>query len=53
MKGIRKKYRCRLDPGKLLFGVLGPRCWTGLSMLDCHVLNGFGTCMIGILERLY
>ena len=26
----------------VVFGVLGPRCWTGSSMLDCHVLKGFG-----------
>ena len=31
-----------------LFGVLGLRC-----LLDCHVLKGFGICMIGILDRLY
>ena len=35
-----------------LFGVLGPRCWTGLLMLDCHVLKGFGVYMIGILGSL-
>ena len=35
-----------------LFGVLGPRCWTGLSMLDCHVLKGFGIYIIGILGSL-
>ena len=23
------------------------------SMLDCHVLKGFGIYMIGILDRLY
>ena len=36
-----------------LFEVLGPRCWTGSSMLDYHVLKGFGIYMIGILGRLY
>ena len=36
-----------------LFGVLGSRCWTGSSLLDCHVLKGFGIYMIGILGRLY
>ena len=36
-----------------LFGVLGPRCWTGPSMLNCHVLKGFGIYMIGILGSLY
>ena len=35
-----------------MFGVLGPRCWTGSSMLDCHVLKGFGIYMIGILGSL-
>ena len=35
-----------------MFGVLGPRCWTGLSMLDCHVLKGFSIYMIGILGSL-
>ena len=35
-----------------VFGVLGPRCWTGPSMLDCHVLKGFGIYMIGILGSL-
>ena len=35
-----------------MFGVLGPRCWTGLSILDCHVLKGFGIHMIGILGNL-
>ena len=39
--------------GNRMFGVLGPRCWTGPSMLDCHVLKGFGIYMIGILGRLY
>ena len=24
----------------LLFGVLGPRCWTGPAMLDCHLVEG-------------
>ena len=37
----------------IMFGVLGPRCWTGASLLDCHVLKGFGIYMIGILGRLY
>ena len=36
-----------------VFAVLGPRCWTGPSLLDCHVLKGFGMYMIGILGRLY
>ena len=36
-----------------LFGVLGPRCWTGSALLDCHVIKGFGIYMIGILGRLY
>ena len=36
-----------------LFGVLGPRCWTWSSMLDCHVLKGFGIYMIGILGSFY
>ena len=31
---------------------LGSRCWTGPSMLDCHVLKGFGIYMIGILGGL-
>ena len=35
-----------------VFGVLGPRRWTGLSMIDCHVLKGFGIYMIGILGSL-
>ena len=35
-----------------LFGVLGPRRWTGSSLLDCHVLKGFGIYMIGILGSL-
>ena len=35
-----------------MFGVLDPRCWTGSSMLDCHVLKGFGIYMIGILGSL-
>ena len=37
----------------VMFGVLGPRCWTWPSMLDCHVLKGFDTYMIGVLGRLY
>ena len=36
-----------------MFGVLGPRCWTGSSMLDRHVLKGFGMYMIEILGSLY
>ena len=32
-----------------VFGVLGPRCWTGSALLDCHVLKGFCIYMIGIL----
>ena len=35
-----------------MFGVLCPRCWTGSSMLDCHVLKGFGIYMIGLLGNL-
>ena len=35
-----------------MFGVLGPRCWAGSSMLDCHVLKGFGMYMIGTLGSL-
>ena len=35
-----------------MFGVLGPRCWIGSSMLDCHVLKGFGIYMVGILGSL-
>ena len=38
--------------GHTLFGVLGPQCWTGPSMLDCHVRKGFGIYMIGILGSL-
>ena len=37
----------------IMFGVLGPRCWTGSSMLDCHVLKGLGIYMIGILGGWY
>ena len=44
------KYVFYLQP---MFGVLGPRCWTGSSMLDCHILKGFGIYMIGILGSLY
>ena len=33
-----------------LFGILGSRCLTGSSLLDCHVLEGFGIYMIGILD---
>ena len=36
-----------------MFWVIGPRCWTGSSMLDCHVLKGFGIYMIGILGSLF
>ena len=35
-----------------LFGVLGFRRLTGSALLDCHVLNGFGIYMIGILDSL-
>ena len=46
----RDKKIVRREPGRDVFGVLGPRCWTGLSMLYCHVLKkGFGIYMIGIL----
>ena len=39
--------------GHHMFGVLGPRCWTaGSSMLDYHVLKGFGIYMIGVLGSL-
>ena len=38
---------------KHMFGVLGPRCWTGSSMLVSYVLKGFGIYMIGILGSLY
>ena len=31
---------------------LGPQYWTGPSMLNCHVLKGFGIYMIGILGSL-
>ena len=36
----------------LVFGVLGSPCWTGPSMLNCHVLKGFGIYMIGIMGSL-
>ena len=36
----------------LSFGVLGSRCLTGSALLDCHVLKGFGICMVGILDSL-
>ena len=37
-----------------MFGVLGPRCWTGSSMLDCHLIEGvWYIYMIGILGSLY
>ena len=45
--------KCSKEPLEALFGALGPRCWTGSSMLDCHVLKGFGIYMIGILGSLY
>ena len=37
----------------IMFQVLGSRCLTGSALLDCHVLKGFGTYMIGILGRPY
>ena len=33
-----------------MFGILGSRCLTGSALLDCHVLEGFGIYMIGILD---
>ena len=33
-----------------LFGILGSRCLTGSALLDCHVLEGFGIYMTGILD---
>ena len=36
----------------MVFGVLGPRCWTWSSILDCHVLKRFGIYMSGILGSL-
>ena len=36
----------------MLFGILGSRCLIGSALLDCHVLKGFGICMIGILDSL-
>ena len=39
----------RTEQGGCLGYVLGSRC----SMLDCHVLKGFGIYMIGMLDRLY
>ena len=41
-----------LQPVCLMFGVLGPRCWTRSSMLDCHLVEGVWY-MIGILGSLY
>ena len=35
---------------KIMFQVLGSRCFTGSALLDCHVLKGFGIYMIGILD---
>ena len=35
-----------------VFGILGSRCLTGSALLDCHVLEGFGIYMIGILDSL-
>ena len=32
---------------------MSPVWGTRLSMLDCHVLKGFGIYMIGILDRRY
>ena len=33
-----------------MFVILGSRCLTGSALLDCHVLEGFGIYMIGILN---
>ena len=46
---------CPVSPfgGHCCPGVSRPVWVTRSSMLDCHVLKGFGIYMIGILDRLY